>query len=475
MKKILSGLMMIILTMAFLMPLFSSTKNYVSAESEPTFEESITQNKQQIVSTNKSDLSGQLLAHSVQGGAPFDSTTKEFKPGYIIEPTINSYGEVDSTFAIPSFSTTESKSVYIWVFIPDEYPYDLTIKFSSASKGYIEWNLNSFRLAEMFSEAQSTQTFGWKLFELCVSDATKNLISAELDEVVFNEFSVSYLDSLELGVKYSNNRFAFYDVYVADTYSQFTSIISAPKYVNFEFNSDFFYRFQNLYIGDTLLIPNVVEMFSYIYAGKQNLKLYHSNEYVFKVTLTRTGAESEEVEYNTEYTFAKKGFYTINIMLYEKRVEDDNTLIFNHSLSTFCDEFTLGGFSLVNFSLEYGQRKAIYFTISEDFVAISDFVVKSSNSNIVEIESFEVADGKCHIVLHGKKDGDVKITISANGHREGEIENILFSKSTKVSVKEKNNFGLYLTIVWITFGVYFVVIVTFIVISFVKARKFGVR
>ena len=472
MKRFLSCVFTFVLSLAFLMPVLSHAKNTSFGANAPTLEESISKNKKVIVNTEKNSLSGQLLVQCVENETPFDSENEALKSGVIIQPTINSYGEVNSSYAVPSFSVDDSKSIYMWIFIPDENLYDIELTFSSTLNGSISWLISNSRLSNMISK--SSTLFGWKQFEFKVGDATKNT-TIDLEEVSFTQLRIKYIDSLSLEYRYSNNKFAFYDVYVADSYLEQTGIVTESKYVNFKINTEFFYKVSNVFVGDSITISNSRSIFEYIYAGRQNLKNYPSNTYTFKFTFKNTASNNaEDVEFEKEYVFEKKGFFAINVQIDEYRT-DESINILNYSHTGYCDEFGSGAFSDVNYELKYGEVRSIYFDFSDLLVIDGDVKVTSSNENIVEIQSYEVKNGKCYIQIKAKDDGKVKLSVTLNGHREGTTETLKYTKSTNVTVKEKDNFYIYLIITWIAFGVYFVVIVTFIIISFVKARKFSVK
>ena len=217
---------MFIFGITICVPFLSGTKSIktqtsaVTNSEEVEFDEDKLTNKQTIVSTNYDELSGYLKEKATKNNNPFDTKQNKMMQGASITPTASNIGEVSSTFPVNEFVMDKNSSIYVWIFIPDENYYSLEIKFQTTMGDYISWNFNILRLIELISATTGSSQiqYGWKLFELNLSDAMVSFDIEDIDSYTFSQMQISYTDSLNQNKKVSSNTLSFYNVYMATSF-----------------------------------------------------------------------------------------------------------------------------------------------------------------------------------------------------------------------------------------------------------------
>ena len=117
----------------------------------------------------------------------------------------------------------------------------------------------------------------------------------------------------------------------------------------------------------------------------------------------------------------------------------------------------------------------ISFQVSSGLEDIGEYSVTLSNSN-AEIETYYEEDGILYVCVVGKDDGKVNLEISAEAKSKHNSKVQTFSASATIDVDyTKDDVDLFTIIVWITFGVFCLVIIIYLSISVVKARKNDVK
>lgn len=483
MKRILSLLCLFIFGITICVPFLSGTKSIktqttaVTNSEEVEFDEDKLTDKQTIVSTNYDELSGYLKEKATKNNNPFDTKQNKMMQGASITPTASNIGEVSSTFPVNEFVIDKNSSIYLWIFIPDENYYSLEIKFQTTMGDYISWNFNILRLIELISATTGSSQiqYGWKLFELNLSDAIVSFDIEDIDSYTFSQMQISYTDSLNQNKKVSSNTLSFYNVYMATSFGGKSNIVKVQNYSYYKFKPEFKNMFDSLYVGDKYTFSSIENIFEYVYVGKFDLKNEVKNNYTWQTTFKRPNEEGDSINFGSEYTFQKEGFYSIGVTIKEYRKDTDYKQVLSATISTYCSEFNLGSFDNVSYELEKGQRISFNFNIVKDFVFDGEIEVKVSNENVAEI-TYYVSHNTCQIQLLGKKKGTVTISVSASGHRVGETKSQEFQVNTTAKIEDSNSFhNVEIIILWVTLGLYLIGMLIYVIIAVVNHKKRGIR
>jgi hypothetical protein len=408
---------------------------------------------------------------ATEGSNPFDTSKKEMMSGVSITPNADAYGQVSSTFYTPSFNATNDSSIFMWVFIPDEILYDLSIEIKGSAQESVVWTFDSSTLTEKLISAYSLN--GWKLFELCFSDAEQSLGEKNLEDVTFGTIKISYQDALSLGVKYSNNYLSFYHVYIAKSFSSESTILKSLSYSYYNFDENFTDQFENLYVDDDFDFVSVNDFFSYLIVGKTDLKKYSNNDYTITISLTSPSSDETTLTSQMNYVFSESGRYVFNITVSEYRSTGSKQVV-STSYSVYINTFSLGSFSSVNLQIQKGEVRVVSFYISENFVFDGELVVECNDKSVAEI-TYYVTHNTCQIRISGQKRGKTTISVSASGHRDGTDKVETYSTSTNIEVGDKSISLTSVTILWISLSVYLIVFLIYVIMMVTKAKKSGVR
>lgn len=471
MKKFLSFLLVMICVMGFMSPVFGMKKTH--AETSSNFIEDVIKNKQDILSVQTNNLP---LASATKNNSPFNTNTKQMLEGYTITPRVDNYGQQKITFSVIPFSAEAASSVFVWVYFEEVLSYDLTFAFTSASNLSISWIFDGATLADMVDDGgKKVVPYGWKLFELKFANAVCDKEGEDFYDETFSTMTFSYKSPVSLSASVSAKGLSFYHVFKGDAYSETSQIVYYQKYSNFEVREDFASKLDGFYVGDDLKFNGIYDIFEYVVVGKYDLRNYSNLEnYTWSIVLQNGESDSIAIKFGETYTFQDVGWYSINVKL--AKVKGDNSeIVLNTSYSLYCDEFAMGSFANKSYFIYKDKETVISFKIADDFVFDDDISVSVAKEKIAEVVSCSEEDGMYHIKLNGLKTGNTKITVSGTGHRAGTTEIQEYSCQTTIYVSETGESSLSLTLTIIVFIAFCVGLVTFIVISFVKSRKFGVK
>ena len=134
MKKHLSLILAVLISITSVMFAFSWLfQPKVKANAyEVGFDEDNLLDKVDIVDPN--NMNASFFSDKVLNQNPFDMSTKEMMTGYSVVPkTINSARDINSSYVISEFSVLPTESIFMWIFIPDDYFFDLTVAFEDSS------------------------------------------------------------------------------------------------------------------------------------------------------------------------------------------------------------------------------------------------------------------------------------------------------------------------------------------------------
>lgn len=435
---------------------------------------------------NPQDVIGIDLPESYSHApAPFNSYIGEYMDGEAFYPNSTAQGQVlPQSFTLgETFKISTQRSLYLWVFIPNEAVVvqddlkscSFSIRFALLKSGteQIAWEYSSAELENMFKKySGGSVSFGWKLFELNFAGANGN--AEQLDDLEFNQFSISYsLDSVSLsGLQLNSQKLAIYHVLLADKKSGSSGIIDSFDYCNYALTNEYKQRLLNLYLGDTFKFGSVSGIFEFINVGLLDLREVTPSDFKWYMRINRGNTVVSDSA-NLEFLFDVPGWHSITIELKQKLYGREINIL-NYSRGVDIMEFTLGKFLNSSLNLRVGERQDVIFSPNSDFNKLGDYQVKVSDNSVLEATYYE-QDGQLHLVLLAKKKGKVTVSVTAKGSRAlgGEQKN--YSQLCSVRVDNANQSSWQLTVVWITFACLSAILVVFVLISVVKARKNDVK
>lgn len=474
MKRILSFGLVAFLSIAYLMlcfPVQKFSRNAIAASVDVVTSEKDIKNKAELLSTERHGyVEGQ--ATESQHASPVDSETKEMMPGYVITPKYDKYGQTTVSFPLSPKEWKEGQSIFMWIYIPELWFYDLKITFGTASSK-ASWTFAGGVLNNMASENGSRSNYyGWKLFEFLIKDADEN--SADLEGLNISTMTISYKsESSDLTVEEAEP-VSFYHIFLGDSILYDTGIVYHQNYSMFKLKDELTSALNGIYLGDSVKFSGVFDIFEYVYVGKMDLKNFNDvNRFTWVVVIRDADSNLINLKFGQTYTFAYEGYYSVNIKLFEKKSIDTITIV-NTSQSIYVDEFGAGAFSQSKYTLKAGKDYEITFKLTEGFSLTSDIVVESNNKNAATV-SYYVKNDICYINVSAVKRGRADLTIRLSGTRnveDAETINYTYSTSLKILKGEKT---WEIVMIWIVFGIFCAGLLVFLAISFVKARKFDVK
>lgn len=477
MKKQLSFIFALIISITSVMFAFSwlfqpklKTNAYINID----FNENDLVGKKDIVDPNNVDAS--FFSDMVLNQNPFNLSTRTMMTGYSIVPkTTNSLKDIDSAYVVDEFSVNTSESIFMWIFIPSDYYFDLTIAFEDEQSNRISWTITRSRLTGLLSDSNADKfDYGWKLFEFCVSDADMN------DEVKTNIFSykfktlkVSYINNTGIYIESNKNKFSFYHVFLAQSYSNHTTIVDSQSYVQYQLNPNFVGD-KTYYIDDEVLFTNIKSIFDVLIVGQNDLREYSNSNYSFEISVQNPEGDVVSKYFGEKFIFDTIGYHRVSITIKEYR-SDASEVVFFEQMDFFVDYFSMGAFTNVNYVFEADEKTEISFKFSKSFLMQNeDIKVESSDKTIAEVTHY-IKDGVCYVQVKGLKEGKFDLIVKANGSRAGTYDVKEYSVKTAAKVVDSDKKSTSEVILWTVLAVYGGGFAIFVVISLVKARQVGVK
>ena len=467
------ALLISITSVMFTFSLFFQPKNKTNAYNLD-FNEKDLVGKVDIVDPNDRGVS--FLTDMVENQNPFDLTTKDMMTGYSVVPqTINSLKDIDSAYVIDEFSLVPDESIFMWIFIPNEYYFDLTIAFEDESSNRISWTLTRTKLIGLLDNSKvGNFTYGWRLFEFCVSDADMDeMVRDNISYYKFKTLKVSYINKLGTNIETNKNKFSFYHVFLAKSYSNQTSIVDSQSYVQYRLNSNFVGD-RTYYIDDEILFSNVKSIFDVLIVGQVNLRESLNDNYSFEISVQNSEGNIVNKYFGEKFVFDKIGYHKVSIMVKEYRTDNSEVVLFE-KMDFFVDYFSMGAFTNVNYVFEAEEKTEISFKFSKSFLMQNqDIKVESSDKTIAEVTHY-IKDGICYIQVKGLKEGEFSLIVKATGSRVGINDVKEYSVKTAAKVVDSDKKSASEVFLLAVLGVYGGGFAIFLVISLVKARQISVK
>ena len=478
MKKIFSfifGLMMCLsaLLISFL-PLKNSTKKqtFASETIEQKFYDSSTK---ELVVKNPASLVGASVDKT-----PFDEETKQRMEGSSITPNADEFGQVkyyaQTIAGGAGYSPEVNDNILLWVYLIDAIGFKLEISLSnSSSQNTLTWLFGAQQTFEMGS--------GWKLIALKLDDYKDEIIESPQTYSLITFKFLSEASEFEGEEGYecydivTDERFSFYHIFTSKNakYIEKSGILLSLSKSFYKFSENFNIG-DDVFVGDKVKVESPSKIFDYFIVGKNDLSDYMSSgKYYWNMSIKNPSSYTSSLDFGDVINFTEKGFYYFKIQLFEDKALTDES-VFYTGINIHCDELFLGRFKLGSeYKLVDDEKILISFQVSSGLTDISEYSVSLSNSN-AEIETYYEEDGILYVCVVGKDDGKVELKISAEAKSKHNNKVQTFSSVASIDVNyTKDDVDLFMIIIWITFGVFCLVIIIYLSISVVKARKNDVK
>ena len=480
MKKVFGFILAIVFSITSVMFAFSWLKTDKSASAATPvleFDESKLKNKQEIIDPLNLHASQYLDARENMN--PFDEESETMMPGYAIYPkTVGNEEEINSFYIVKDFSLVPSESIYMWVFIPSKLNYELSVEFQTSSNdNYIRWTFSTTKLGNLLEQnAKDNYTYGWRLFELAVSDAEKSgEVNNSLSSHVFSVMKIKYTSYNGEGafIDVNKNEFAFYHVYIADSFSNKSTIVKSLYYTNYKVK-DSFLVMQSFFIDEEILFSSVKDIFEYVYVGQYNLRDYANSNYTWSIIVTDSAGDAHQKTFGEKYIFEHYNTHRIEIMLTEYRTLSPAVILFvSHNVNVGI--FTLGSFTNIDYEVDKNETKLITFKFASYFTYDPETVVVDVTDKTCANTTYYIEGDTCYIKITGLKKGKIKIFVQADGGKVGSYESATYKCLTAVEIKDPNKKSASEIFLWVILGIYGGGLAIFVVISLVKARQVSVK
>lgn len=449
----------------------NNTNKFASA----VFSESELKNKVDIL--NPTQMNSSFQVDAKQNTTLFDQTNEKLMAGSVVVPTASSDTKsVNSVYSISNTTLADNDSIFMWIFIPNEYEYDLSVAFETIDGYSVSWIIESNDLNNMLESSKITEfSYGWRQFEFPVIKANiSGEIKANLSQAIFTVLRVSYEnDGTLMSIDGVNNNFMFYHIYKADRHSNDVCIVGMQSYVTYKLKESFLDE-KIYFVDDEINVSNVQEIFEYLIVGDNNLHQETSNDYSFELSIIDSLNEEYDSAFGTKFVFENSGYHKFVVKVKEYRKNEDNATVLYASKTFNVSNFILGSFTNVDYKVNIDEKKSVTFKLSGYFDAESDIVVAVGDKTLASI-TYYIKDDICYIKIVGLKEGETKITVKATGKQPGAIESKLYSMSTTLTIENPNTKSASEVFLWVILGVYGVAFVIFLSISLVKARRTGVK
>lgn len=496
MKKSLSLIFCVLLSLTFLMPVFSVRKNYTYAET--TVEESIEDDY--FIEGNSQDLISKNVANSSIGDckietnvSPFDTKQKKKIGGNSITPTADDYGQFkNKSFQINSYTAAGDDVLFLWVYFFEmyeviNYTYKLSISLTDNASSTITYEFAAQQVRDFVKDTGS----GWKLLGIKISDFDsedeedfygktfsnlKLTFYSEASDVLQDpEATSEEKQNAEALLVKTNEKFSFFHVFVTKNanFDKKSGKMIDLGWSNYKFSENFSIA-QNVFIKDKIKINSMNNVFEYLYVGKYDLSNYISTgKYQWQLTLKSPSNGTQKYEFGKDITFNETGYYNLTFILLEVKT---STKKFEETFTIFCDEANLGHFVYgSNYKFKDNDTVELAFKLTKGLTIEDDYEITIDNNN-AEIESYYEKDGVLYVSVSGKSSGSATLQISAKGHTNYNSKTQTFSASADIVIlSSEESVDIFMIILWITFACFCIGIIIYLSISLVKAKKNDVK
>ena len=465
MKKIFLWILALICCITSIMPVFCAKNSKDNQASAVEFDESELTEVVDILDINGTGYASGLLSST---GTPFDYKKQEAMPGKILTPNQDEYNQFDFYQNLSGVQIKNTDSIYAWVYIPNSHLKDLSVTLYSIGGASIGWTINRFDLySTLVTSLSNISVEGWKLFEFSAQDYSTMSNITSLNSMVFTQIKVSYKSS-DVQTEKTNQTLSLYHIFIGEAFSEQTRVIKSLSYYNYKFNDDFLDIVSNKYLYDSIKINSRSEIFTCLYAGKTDLLSQASLAQTLHIYIRNDNGTDYHYKLGETYVFEEEGFYTITFKI-SSQSEASNAI----SKSFYIEKFSIG-YLKSNYRIEKGNKFTVPFEITPNFIVSEDISIVLEDKKVVNA-SYYIENNVCYLIIEGVKQGNSTLTLTMTGKREGYDKIDTYTYSTMVTITDSGNSLFSMIILWSVFGLICAGLVIFLIISFVKARKFGVK
>lgn len=466
MKRFLHMVMCIVFGIMLVVPNFcmtrSTSKTYASGIDLDSnkFDDVI-----DIIGVNCNGVEDKYLSTE---GLPYDSVARKFMDGKYITPSQDEYASGSFSYSSSSKTINSSQSLYVFFYIPDENFNTLKVSVSSLGSDVLTWTFTIAELKIMFSAdlLYGGLIDGWYLLEMPTNGSDQNISGGGPSTVQFDSLTISYTKEEDKSER-SSSYFSIYHMFIGKSLGNSKNIAKKYNFFVMEFNMDFVGKLQNLYVGDYILFSSRTEIFTTLYAGKVNLLKTTSLLYDLSIQIKAGNNSKEDLKIGKKYNLKSEGIYNIYFQI-SGQTMSSNII----SKELFVDEYSVG-FLKSNYEL-YKGSSTIIFNIDNDFVLDKDVVIETSNNSIATV-TYYIEGDNLYICVDGKKRGTTDLSVTFFGHRDGKTEQAEYTYETSIVIQKNGQSSFSIILLWSFFGVVCAVFLVFLIILFVKARRFGVK
>ena len=407
--------------------------------------------------------------------------TDEFFDGYIYSVKADSdAGYLTMNFSVDVVDFNDSKSLYLWVFLPSlTMPDIVVVANDSSNASSLSWRLKGYETADNenfeFSLENMVVAFhgqvskGWKLLELSFDEASMS--GESFDQINSLYVSTSFV---KLSESDEYDDFSVTYPFVADEFADKTSIVDYQGYVVYAEKQSFLDLRSSIFVGDDIEIVSEKDFFVYVIVGKQNV-LDNKTGFSWNIKLNEPSGRVKNLVLDRKLTieFENKGYYSLDVNLLTSNQDVYPLISENYVL--YVDEFVFGYFAKKEFSFDIGSTNAFIMTLSSYFELgdVESLKVDVSDKNIASV-TYYVENNKVYFKVNALKKGVVNLKISADGIKLNEEQSQTYETNLKIIV-EKPQENTDFRLLGIIFGLFVAGFVIYIVILFVKARRFSVK
>lgn len=473
MKKIISLLFAVLISVSCLMLVFPLKTMSANAADVYFHSESQILNKETLIGTEKHNYSATVATEELNS-CPLSLDTYKAMSGYIVSPVMDKYAQINSTFMLENANFSENKSIYMWMYFPELPLYDLQITLRASDSSVISWTFESDDLLSMITENSLRSVYcGWKFIEFSINDSDQAKQGIPFTDKQLVSMNITFKPPVNISIETESETISFYNVYMADSFSGESQILYHQDYTSFKIKDDFLSNINRYYLNDTFKINGIFEVFDTVFVGKLDIRNYGAvSRFTWKVVIQSDVSAAEVLDFGQGYNLKREGWYSVNIKLVEN-IDGTDTVILNTSHSFYCEKFNPGYFDKTNYYFDVNKKYIIKFHVSSN-TDYEDIVVEIADKNIAN-STYYVKDGVCYIEIEPLKKGKTDLSLALKAKRADlSVEKETFEYNVKIRVDDYD-ITIERTIMWVIFGVFCVAILIFVVISFVKARKFSVK
>jgi len=415
----------------------------------------------------------------VQNDCLVKKGTNEFYDSFIYSCQNTNGSNADMIFSISQADFSGDKSFFIWVFIPSLLVQDLVVELSDGTNSLV-WRLAgteindnisyNFSLVDAITDYNGKLSKGWKLLQLSKSDAVKKQ-EASLEIISSIKISYGFLTDSDTQ---DDAEFAVCYPFVADKLGDDSGVVLHQDYVVYAEKDSFLSSTSSVYVDDKIQFSSAKDFFEYAIIGKQNV-LSNLSGYVWNITLSPPSGTAQILTFDRkiEIEFSSAGYYLLDIML--TTIDQDYYPLISEAVSIYAEPFAFGYFQKSSYNFVLESKNLLVLTLSKDFKLNNDdeMLISVGDKKIADA-TYYIENDKVYITIDAKELGSTNLSVSASGIKTGNGQAQTYELVVQLNIvnAEQNASNVAL---WVIFGVLMTGFIIYLVILFVKSRRFSVK